>query len=69
MGFVSFSQAQDIFLFLYTSSLLCGNQKSYHTERVIAESLVLIYSPIKPSRYTVVISLLWGQVEIFVMAS
>lgn len=38
-------------------------------EPVMVESLVLIYNPIKPSRYIVVIFLLWGQAEIFVMTA
>lgn len=44
------------------------SQKSYHRGRGMAESLVLINSPINLSRYIVVIFLLWGPVEIFVIA-
>lgn len=44
------------------------NQKSYHRDQVLVESLLLINSPAKLSRYIVVISLLWRPVEIFVIA-
>lgn len=45
-----------------------GSQKPYLRDRVMVESLILILSPIKLSRYIVVISLLWGKAEIFVIA-